>query len=435
MFQPFADPFMDMTIRDTTGQDIALKTTAWPLRRWALGVAALAVTYGLWLLFSGWLAQLSTDRSVHSAEIRTAVVARGEVRRELAAEGKLVVANSPTLYSSAEGILTYHYKAGDAVAAGDLLLTIDSPSLGSELAQAEATLGRLTAEWNAQQLNARQTAIADGQTREKIQLELTAAERNFARYRQGFERQFISRWDFEKAEDLLRLAQLAAEQWPQTQKLNSEVASTRIENARLQMASQKAVVEELQRRLAALRVFSPVTGQVGALAHKQKAAVSQFAPLITVVDLSRFEVEVAVPETYTAELQPKMPVELLLEGQTHAAEITAIAPEVTAGQLTLRLGFTGEPPAVLRQNQRVSTRILLQQKHHVLRLPKGIYLDADQGRSLFRVQNQIAERIPVQLGAQGILDVEILSGLVEGDVVIISDTAEWRTLDRLFIRD
>lgn len=426
---------MELSIRDTTGQDSVIAPPKWHWRPWLYGAAVVASLYITWLFLSVWLTQLSTDRSVSRSDIRTATVARGDVRRELAAEGKLVVANSPTLYSSAEGIITYHYKAGDAVSTGDLLLTIESPSLSSELAQAEAALHRLLAELNAQKLGARQIAISDRQTEEKIQLEMTAAERNFARYRQGYERQFISRWDFEKAEDELRLAKLSAEQWPQTRQLNEEVAHTRIENARLQVQSQQAVVDELQRRVAALQVFSPVTGQVGALAHKQKAVVSQFAPLITVVDLSRFEVEVSVPENYAADLRPKMPVELQLDGKQHPAEITAIAPEVTAGQLTLRLGFTAEPPASLRQNQRVSTRILLEQKQNVLRLPKGIYLDADQGRSLFQVRGEIAERVPVRLGAQGLREVEIIDGLREGDEVIISDTAEWRTLNRIFIAD
>jgi HlyD family secretion protein len=424
---------MELSIRDTTGQDLVLTPPKWHWRPWLYGAVGLLGAGVLWLFVASWLTQLSTDRSIPRSDIRTALVTRGDVRRELAAEGKLVVANSPTLYSSAEGIITYRYKAGDAVNTGDLLLTIESPSLSSELAQAEATLDRLLAELNAQQLGARQITITDHQTEEKIQLELTAAERNFERFRQGYEKQFISRWDFEKAEDQLRLAKLTAGQWPQTRKLNEEVAHTRIENARLQVQSQQAVVDELKRRTAALQVFSPVTGQVGALAHKQKAVVSQFSPLITVVDLSRFEVEVSVPESYAADLQPQMPVEIQLDGQKHPAELTAIAPEVTGGQLTLRLGFTGEPPARLRQNQRVSSRILLEQKQNVLRLPKGIYLDADQGRSLFRVRGDIAERVPVKLGAQGLLEVEVLDGLEQGDEVIISDTADLRSLNRIFL--
>ena len=63
--------------------------------------------------------------------------------RDIAAQGTVVVANSPTLFASAVGTVTFVVKAGDAVAEGQVLATVDSPSLRSEHAREKATLDGL----------------------------------------------------------------------------------------------------------------------------------------------------------------------------------------------------------------------------------------------------------------------------------------------------
>lgn len=429
-------PLMQSPIRDTHSQDRAIRQQKSVWRPALLILAGMGLLLLMGILAKSWSRQLATDRNVARESLRLAPVMRGDVRREFSAEGTLVVASSPTLYSTAEGIVTYRVKAGDAVAQGDLLLSIDSPSLSSEQVRAQAALGQLQAELTRLVLTLKQTTIADVQALEKSQLQLRTSQRNFARFQQGFNEHFVSRLEFEKAEETLQLAQLVARQLPETQRLNRNIVQAQMEGLRLQLASQQAVVDELQRRLEGLNLRSPVTGQVGSLALKQQAAVSQFAPLITVVDLSRFEAVVSVAESYAKELLTGMPVSLSLqEGQSQAGQIVAIAPEVNAGQINLRLGFSQGQPANLRQNQRVSAQILLERKPQVLFLPNGLYLDADHGRSLFVVRGNTAERVPVALGARGLRQVEIQQGLVEGDEVIVSDTSDLRDMKRLYITD
>ena len=64
----------------------------------------------------------------------------------------------------------------------------------------------------------------------------------------------------------------------------------------------RGVVANVQRRVDELTVRSPVNGIVGSVAVQQRAAVEPNAPLLTVVDLSVFEIELAVPESYADDL-------------------------------------------------------------------------------------------------------------------------------------
>ena len=93
------------------------RRTRW-LAGGALGVALLAAT--AWLV-TGWAAG---SRSVDAERVRIAEVVRGDLVRDISADGRVIAANSPTLYAVAGGTVELAVVAGDAVARGDVLATI-----------------------------------------------------------------------------------------------------------------------------------------------------------------------------------------------------------------------------------------------------------------------------------------------------------------------
>ena len=62
------------------------------------------------------------ERSVAAHEIRVGTVARGELLRDASAQGKVVAALHPTLFSPSQGIVTLLVKAGAEVKKGRLAL-------------------------------------------------------------------------------------------------------------------------------------------------------------------------------------------------------------------------------------------------------------------------------------------------------------------------
>lgn len=427
---------MLVSIKDTANQDIQL-----PPHRFALSPAKITLLcislLVATLIGAGiyWWGLLATDRTLSRQDLRFATVSRGDLRKEIAALGKVVLANSPTLYSSAEGVVTYEVKVGDAVKRGQVLLVIASPSLANQLQQEKATLGRLQSDLAKQKLSSKKNQLEVNQAAQRAEMNLRVAERTFARFKTGFDKQFVSQTEFEKAEDELRAAQLKAEQEPENIQLAKEVAKTDIQNAQLQLQRQQWVVDDLERRVAELEIRSPVDGMVGSLALNQKDAVSLHQALITVLDLSLYEAEIDVQEHYASDITPGMGVVIKLDGRDYSGEVIAIAAEIQSGQVKLRLRFTGGAPESLRQNQRISANILLEVRPQVLRLPRGSYLDSNNGQSLFRVRGNKAEKTPVQLGALSTEQVEILQGLEAGDEIIVSDTSSYRDARLLYLTD
>jgi HlyD family secretion protein len=410
-------------IRDTSGQDIVLKSTpAWKKpRNIQLGAAAIAVaTFLAWGADSWWRTS-SVDGTVSLSQVNIAQVERGDLTRDLVVQGRVVASNSPTLFSPAQGIVKFAVKAGDTVQAGQLLAEVESPELDSELAQQRALLTKLDVELQRQKIQAKRQQLENRQRADLAKVTLIAAQRERKRAELSMEKQIISQLDFEKASDDLARAQLEYEQAEQNAALEQEALAFETQTLELQLSQQKLQVEELERKVKELRITSPVDGTVGSLAVTQRSAVARNAPLITVVDLSSFELEAAVPENYADDLGLAMTVEINLGGRKLPGEITAISPEVIDNQVQARVRFTDQQPENLRQNLRLTARILLENRSDVILVRRGGFLDQSGGRYAWKLNGEgEAVRVPIQIGALGLNQVEIVSGLQEGDEIIIS---------------
>ena len=167
-------------------------------------------------------------------------------------------------------------------------------------------------------------------------------------------------------------------------------------------------------------MHSPVNGMVANLAQPEKTLVAANAPLLTVVDLSAFEIEFQVAETYAGDIKPGMAAEISVDGRPVPGTVTAISPEVRQNQVTGRVKFSGEQPPGLRQNERTAVRIVLDERDNVLRFERGSFIDATSP-AVYVVRGSRAVRTPVKLGAASVGEIEALTGLAAGDTVVISD--------------
>src|SRR5579859_1185409 len=117
-----------------------------------------------------------------------------------------------------------------------------------------------------------------------------AAERELERMKTGLDQGVVPRRDLDKAQDARDDARLTYDHEVSNQKLQENVLSFDLQSKRTDLERQKLVVADLARRADALTVRSAVKGMVGNLLVNQRAAVTENAGLLTVVDLSALEV-------------------------------------------------------------------------------------------------------------------------------------------------
>ena len=374
--------------------------------------------------------------SVPYERIRTATVTRGNLVRDVSAQGRVVAAVSPTLYATASGTITLNVDAGERVVAGQLLASIESPELTNQLEQAEASLEQRKLELERQRIDTRQQALDKRKAADLAEVAVVAARREMRRADQAKERGVMPIIDYEKARDDLRNAELAYDHATADAELHSERLSFELRASEFEVNRQELMVDDQRRRVSELSIESPVGGIVGDMLVDQKGAVSRDTPVMAVVDLSRFEIDVMIPESYADDLAIGMGAEIQSGGQRFDGELVAISPEVVNNQVASRVRFVGESPTGLRQNQRLTTRILLAEHKDVLMVQRGQFLDSGGGRLAYVIsEDRVAERRQIQTGARSLGAVEIVAGLDPGDTIVISNLDPFRGAETVLVTD
>ncbi len=424
-------PAADVSIRGTDATDVAVAAKPDRTRQKYIGIAAgsliLVLVFGL--LIRGWSA---TEYTVSRERLRIATVTEGPFVRDVSAQGTVVAAVSPTLFAVAPGNVGYAVRAGDAVKAGQVLATLASPSLESEYQRERATLESLDTALQRQAIEIRRQKLETKEAADLAKVQIRAAEREFQRAKWAFDEGAIPERDLKTAEDNRESAQLTYDNAMETAGLERESLDLDLRARRLERERQGYVVANLKRRVDELTVRSPVDGMVANLAAAEKASVAENAPLLTVVDLTAFEVEFQVADVYARDIKAGMEAEISLDGREYAGLVTAISPEVRSGQVTGRVKFAGEQPPGLRQSQRGSVRIVIEQRAKAVKFERSSDI-ASGTKAVYVVDGDQAVLTPVELGAASVGEIEVLRGLQPGDQVVIAGMGDLKDVPEFHI--
>jgi len=366
--------------------------------------------------------------------VRVATVTRGDLVRDVSVQGRVVAAVSPTLYSTAPGTITLQVEAGERVIEGQVVGIVDSPDLANQLEQAESSLEQRQVELERQRIESRQLALEKRKAADLAKVALTAADREKRRADEAYDLGVISIIDYEKAQDDLENAEVAHRHAVADADLFDERLAFEIRASELELNRQALLVSNLQRQVDNLAIKSPVNGIVGDLLVNQKSAVAVDTPVMAVVDLTRFEIDAQIPESYADDLDVGMQSEIMIGGATYKGVLVAVSPEIINNQVNGRIRFTETGPTNLRQNQRLTTRILLAEFEDVLLVQRGQFLDSGAGRVTYVLNSEgMAERRSIELGARSLGAVQIVAGLDQGDRIVISSLDPFRSAETVLL--
>jgi membrane fusion protein (multidrug efflux system) len=266
---------------------------------------------------------------------------------------------------------------GDAVSAGEILARLDDRVLRDQLRQADAVL-----------LQARAT--------------LDNAKLNRARNDDLVNRGIAARKDLEDA------------------RMQESVAAGALQQA--EAADQLAKLQ-LQRA----EIASPISGRV---AHRFVGIGEQVdgtgaQPIAEVANLAEVDFNGNVPAKWLASVRTGQPLNVAsasLPGRTFSGRVVAVSPAVdpatNAGLIRVRIP---NPDGALRLGLYLSAQIPVATHDNALCLPPdAVYRDSQNNPHVYRVSSGVAKAVPVTLGLQSPDRIEILSGVQQGDNVILT---------------
>ena len=417
-------------IRDTSSQDAVLVA---PRRQrykkpllWL--VAAAVLVAGAVALVGTWR---GSSASVNVSRLRIAEVGRGTLVRDAAVNGRVVAAVSPTLYSTTVATVTLQVKAGDTVKKGDILAVLESPDLSDALKREESSAQQLEAEVARQQILAKKQRLVAQRDADTAEIDRLSAQRTLERYESVAAVGAVAKIDYQKAQDALRSAEIRSKQAHLAAGLEGEDVALALKTKTGELQRQRLSVANAQRRVEELNVRAPVNGFIGTLSVANRSVVQANTALMTLVDLSQLEVELEVPETYVADLGLGMAAEIQTGDIKATGKLSALSPEVVNNQVLARVRFNGAQPPGLRQSQRVTARLLIEDRPNVLMVARGPFLESEGGRYAYVVRDGVAIRTPIKVGATSISSVEILGGLQAGDKIVVAGSDSFENAQRI----
>jgi HlyD family secretion protein len=422
-------------IADTKSQDetILAAEKNFPKKWILILLVLLSLLYVAFPTFSQWYSSIP---SVDSDRLAIASVIRGELVRDVAVSGKAVAANAPQLYNTEKGQITLLAKPGETVKQKQIVARLVSPELDALIKQQESTLEQLSINSNRGILEDKVAQLDLESNMNTAQSALNVAKREKQRAEISFKKQIISEMDWMKSQDTLADANLFFQHAKKRVDLAKERLDFERKNRDFLVKKQQLILNELVRRHQALEIKAPLNGVVGNWLVAQRNTIAANTAIMTIVDLSEYEAELTVPEFYADDLGLGLTVAMQISGIPVTGEIIAISPEVKANQVIVRAKLTSKIEMQLRQNQRINARIEFDKKNNVLMVKRGAFIGSLGGAFAFKLTDvNNATKVAITTGISNVDFIEITSGVVAGEKIIISDYQGFDSASQIRIND
>ncbi|WP_287597155.1 efflux RND transporter periplasmic adaptor subunit [Thermomonas sp.] len=195
-----------------------------------------------------------------------------------------------------------------------------------------------------------------------------------------------------------------------------------LENARAQLRMAKL-------ELSYGTVSAPISGVVASRSIKQGNLVQINTPIFTIVDVSRLEATLNVPEREIATLKAGQAVQLTVDalpGKTFDGRIDRVSPVVDAGSGTFRVICAFDGGGLLQPGMFARIRINYDQRADALVIPRTALLEDGGAPAVFTVKGGKAVRSELKLGYVDGEWVEVRGGLRAGDPVVVAGKSALR---------
>lgn len=398
---------------------------------------ALVAVAALGLGAAAWRGTAPAAPAVDRATVWTERVRRGDLLRQVPVQGTLVPERVQWLSAvSAARVSRIVLRPGAVVEPDSVVLVLDNAEL--ELAALEAERQAASAKTALVQLDVR--TLAD----QKLQESVVAAVRTDARDADAH----AAMADRLAPEGLLagidRDAALNKAKGLNERLLTEEGRRSVLEGGRgRQLAAQRAEVERLEeiakfrrRQLAALEVRAGVVGVVQDVPLENGQWVAIGTLLAKIAEPDRLKADVRVAEGNAREVQKGLEVRFESPAGEFRGRVAHVDPAVVGGNVRVEVALEGALPTGARADQAVTGYVEIERLEGALYVPRPAGVQDGATAGVFRLDQGtgIATRATARFGRGSARDVEVLGGLAEGDLIVVSDTSSWEASDRVRLK-
>ncbi len=230
------------------------------------------------------------------------------------------------------------------------------------------------------------------------------------------------------------------------QQKRKQIVEQSIVNEKHSRASQIAAVNnsiaQMEKSLDVLRnnknnflIMSPATGRLSSFSISLGQSLTTGQSIGKVDLMGGYKLVAKIDEYYINKLHAGIKGTLESNGKEYNVIVSKVLPEVVQGQFSAELNFAdNNKPDDLKIGMTFGVKLKLSADTQSLMIPKGNFFKDTNGKWIFVTENGKAVRKNISLGGENPLYYEVLSGLKEGEQVIVSDYSDYKKYEILDIK-
>lgn len=381
------------------------------------------------------VAALSLARNKNKAiiPVKTAIVAAKPFQDNVFAAGRVRLTQKQEIYNyTATTVRELTLSPGDPVVKGQILGLLDPGDLEDRLNEARVNFNVQEANLN-KALYPREEEVAQERANvQKAEADYRSAQKNYERVKILHQQGAVSARELDDAETEMMMKEAQYKNAGEGLKIK-ETGTTghELESLRAQVEQARLQVEQAEKNYNRTTLRAEMDGVVTALEVASGDFVQQGTRLMTIGDASQLEVTAGVSEADSGRLKPGQKVKVTAAAQPKR-EYTGILHSVSPAAVTTKTADRGsqiEVPVVvkivgdsegLRPGYTVDLSITTVDRDSALVVPYEAVAEKEGVKKVFVLENQVAKEKLVTTGIDTALFTEILSGLTEGEAVIVS---------------
>ncbi len=324
---------------------------------------------------------------------------------------------------------------GASVHQGEPLVRFRNTALELQVTAQEAQLAESLFQLSSVGLQMQNSRLQHQRDLTEANAAIADSERRLSRLRPLLADGFVRRADVDDEEATLRRYREEREAVAETRALDLRAQADQTRQLNDALAQLERNHKIAQHTLEDLVVRAPIDGQLTTLDAEIGSSKSPGQHIGQIDREGAFKVSVPVDEFYLGRIVGGQEGATDIEGRPWRLVVNKIHPEVKNRQFSVDMQFRASPPASLRRGQSVQIRLEIGEPSQGLVVENGPFYDDSGGRWVFVVSTDghRADKRTVALGRHTPQSVEILSGLVAGERIVTSSTADFRDLDTLDI--
>lgn len=358
------------------------------------------------------------------------VVDRGLVYVSVDASGIVEPENEVLILSPVSSIIKEIKKEpGSRVQKGDIMIELDDEVTRAEIEQITDQLEVKTNSLERSRLEGQMTRIDLDYNLEVKKLRIASIKAQLADEEQLLSVGGISSAKIDETKQNLVLAEKDLAMAQKKNAIRLSQLKTEETGLNLQIEIQKKQLSDKIALLDQLKIQAPSDGIILAIAGKKGEKVGNDKMLVTLSDLTTFKIKGQIDAKSSEYVKTGNPVIVITEKERFNGTVGNVTPGVAENKIQFNVHLEENINQQLIPNQTVSLKVLKSMRENVLRIKSSNKIKANTEQTVYVIDN-LGNKVSrtVNFGIKGVDFQEVISGLNEGERVILSDTPfSWGT--------